>query len=678
MAEPNKAGGFLVTENLVKRFDEAMAVDDVSLSIGRGEIFALLGSSGCGKSTLLRMLAGFEKPTSGRVLLGGQDVGQFPPYDRPMNMMFQSYALFPHLDIWENIAFGLKREGLPRAEIRQRVGEMLDLVQLGPFAKRKPHQLSGGQQQRVALARSLAKRPKLLLLDEPLGALDKKLREQTQFELVNIIEKVEVTCVMVTHDQEEAMTMASRIAVMSKGRVLQVGSPQEVYEHPANRFVADFIGNVNLFEGRISIDEADRCAVMTSHRRDPCGTRRQRHHQHAGGNCGAAGEDRHQQAKARAGQEPVHRQGQGDRLLRLLQHLYRAGQRRIARAYHRGQHLASWRGRHHLGGRRVLLVERRRRRGVARLRRARHGFPENPRARSALRHQRAICMAGAVLLPAVPDPAVHQLRGHGQRHQPFQADLGYRNRCAQAQVRELLVDLPRRDDGGALFETIYIEAYLRSIWYALCTALLCLFIGYPFSYFIARARPTVRPALLMMVMLPFWTSFLLRVYAWKGILADQGIVNQTLMWLGITSEPIFMLYTNVSMLVGMTYVYLPFMILPLYANLVKMDFRLLEAAYDLGTVAIQGLLAGDRAACPSRASWPASCWCSFPSVGEFVIPSLLGGPENLMIGRVVWDEMFTSNNWPRATALAVVMIAFIVVPLAIYYHYTGESADDRK
>ncbi len=263
MANNDPPDGFLVAEKLEKRFDETLAVDDVSLSIGRGEIFALLGSSGCGKSTLLRMLAGFEKPTAGRVLLGGQDIAQFPPYDRPMNMMFQSYALFPHLDIWENVAFGLKREGLPRAEIKQRVGEMLDLVQLGPFAKRKPHQLSGGQQQRVALARSLAKRPKLLLLDEPLGALDKKLREQMQVELVNIIESVEVTCVMVTHDQEEAMTMANRIAVMSKGRVLQVGSPEEVYEHPANRFVADFIGNVNLFEGRLSVDEADRCAATT-------------------------------------------------------------------------------------------------------------------------------------------------------------------------------------------------------------------------------------------------------------------------------------------------------------------------------------------------------------------------------------------------------------------------------
>jgi putrescine transport system ATP-binding protein len=264
MAETGTQAGYLVTEKLVKRFDEAVAVDEVSLSIGKGEIFALLGSSGCGKSTLLRMLAGFEKPTSGRILLGGQDVAAMPPYERPVNMMFQSYALFPHLNIWENVAFGLKREGLPKAEIQRRTDEMLALVQLTPYAQRKPHQLSGGQQQRVALARSLAKRPKLLLLDEPLGALDKKLREQTQFELVNIIEKVGVTVVMVTHDQEEAMTMASRIAIMSKGRVLQVGSPEEIYEHPANRFVADFIGNVNLFEGRLSVDEPDRCAATTA------------------------------------------------------------------------------------------------------------------------------------------------------------------------------------------------------------------------------------------------------------------------------------------------------------------------------------------------------------------------------------------------------------------------------
>ena len=234
----------------------------------------------------------------------------------------------------------------------------------------------------------------------------------------------------------------------------------------------------------------------------------------------------------------------------------------------------------------------------------------------------------------------------------------------------------RTGEGGALFQTLYIEAYLRSVWYAMCTAILCLLIGYPFAYFIARSAPSVRPALLMMVMLPFWTSFLLRVYAWKGILADQGVLNQLLMVLGIVDEPIQMLYTNVSMLVGMTYVYLPFMVLPLYANLVKMDFRLLEAAYDLGASPLRAFW---LVTVPlSRAGIVAGFMLVFiPSVGEFVIPSLLGGPENLMIGRVVWDEMFTSNNWPRATALAVVMIALIVVPLAVYYHYTGDAAEPR-
>jgi putrescine transport system ATP-binding protein len=256
---------YLQTEQLVKRYDAVAAVDKVSLTIYKGEIFALLGSSGCGKSTLLRMLAGFETPTSGRITLAGSDIAAMPPNERPINMMFQSYALFPHLSVWDNIAFGLKREGMPKAQIDQRVEDMLRLVQLQDFAKRKPHQLSGGQQQRVALARSLAKKPQLLLLDEPLGALDKKLRQRTQFELVNILESVGVTCVMVTHDQDEAMAMATRIAVMSQGRVLQVGTPKEIYEYPNCRFVADFIGNVNLWEGSLEVDAVDRCEVKTAH-----------------------------------------------------------------------------------------------------------------------------------------------------------------------------------------------------------------------------------------------------------------------------------------------------------------------------------------------------------------------------------------------------------------------------
>jgi len=252
----------LRVEGLTKIYDGAVkAVDNISLTVTTGEIFALLGGSGCGKSTLLRMLAGFETPTQGKIYLAGEDITYLPPYKRPINMMFQSYALFPHLSVWENIAFGLKRDGMPKNDINDRVESLLGLVQLTKFAKRKPHQLSGGQQQRVALARSLAKRPQLLLLDEPLGALDKKLRESTQLELVNIIEEVGVTCVLVTHDQEEAMTMASRIAVMSEGSFMQVGSPDEVYEMPNSRHVADFIGNVNLFDGVIEVDEPDHVTV---------------------------------------------------------------------------------------------------------------------------------------------------------------------------------------------------------------------------------------------------------------------------------------------------------------------------------------------------------------------------------------------------------------------------------
>lgn len=247
----------LEIRNLIKSFDGQHAVDDVNLTIYQGEIFALLGASGCGKSTLLRMLAGFEPPTSGQIMLDGQDLSHVPPYQRPINMMFQSYALFPHMTVEQNIAFGLKQDRLPKDEIASRVAEMLTLVHMQEFAKRKPHQLSGGQRQRVALARSLAKRPKLLLLDEPMGALDKKLRDRMQHEVVDILERVGATCVMVTHDQEEAMTMAGRIAIMNRGKFVQIGEPEEIYEHPTTRYSAEFIGSVNLFEGLPRERQAD-------------------------------------------------------------------------------------------------------------------------------------------------------------------------------------------------------------------------------------------------------------------------------------------------------------------------------------------------------------------------------------------------------------------------------------
>ncbi|WP_449757959.1 putrescine ABC transporter ATP-binding subunit PotG [Erwinia persicina] len=239
----------LEIRNLTKSFDGQHAVDDVNLTIYKGEIFALLGPSGCGKSTLLRMLAGFESPTQGQIVLDGLDLSHVPPYQRPINMMFQSYALFPHMTVEQNIAFGQKQDRLSKEVIAERVAEMLALVHMQEYARRKPHQLSGGQRQRVALARSLAKRPKLLLLDEPMGALDKKLRDRMQHEVVDILERVGATCVMVTHDQEEAMTMAGRIAIMNRGKFVQMGEPEEIYEHPTTRFSAEFIGSVNLFEG---------------------------------------------------------------------------------------------------------------------------------------------------------------------------------------------------------------------------------------------------------------------------------------------------------------------------------------------------------------------------------------------------------------------------------------------
>ncbi len=239
---------FIRIKGVCKHFGDFTAVDNVDLDIEQGELFSILGGSGCGKTTLLRMLAGFEMPSSGTIEIDGDDVTHQAPYDRPVNMMFQSYAVFPHMDVAKNVAYGLRKEGVRRTEIGQRVDEMLELVQLTELKSRKPDQLSGGQQQRVALARALIKRPKVLLLDEPLAALDKKLRERTQFELMNIQDELGITFVVVTHDQEEAMTLSGRIAVMDKGQFQQIGTPKEVYEFPSNRFVADFIGTINTFE----------------------------------------------------------------------------------------------------------------------------------------------------------------------------------------------------------------------------------------------------------------------------------------------------------------------------------------------------------------------------------------------------------------------------------------------
>ena len=254
---------FIKLRSVSKKFGEFTAVDNIDLDIYKGELFSLLGGSGCGKTTLLRMLAGFEPPSSGTIYIDGVDMTDVPPYARPINMMFQSYALFPHMTVEQNVAYGLKRDKIPKHEIKSRVDEILSMVELSDFIKRKPHQLSGGQRQRVALARALVKRPKVLLLDEPLGALDKRLREQTQFELINIQDQLGVTFVVVTHDQEEAMTLSTRMAMMDAGKFQQIGTPSEVYEYPESRLVANFIGSANMFEGRVSQSGPDHVVVAS-------------------------------------------------------------------------------------------------------------------------------------------------------------------------------------------------------------------------------------------------------------------------------------------------------------------------------------------------------------------------------------------------------------------------------
>jgi putrescine transport system ATP-binding protein len=254
---------FIKLQSVSKHFGTFTAVDSVDLEIYKGELFSLLGGSGCGKTTLLRMLAGFETPSSGTISIDGVDMTDVPPYDRPVNMMFQSYALFPHMTVEKNVAYGLQRDGIAKSEIEQRVDEMLAMVELTEFRKRKPHQLSGGQKQRVALARSLVKQPKVLLLDEPLAALDKRLRENTQFELMKIQDQLGVTFVVVTHDQEEAMTLSTRIAMMDAGRFMQIGTPTEIYEFPESRLVANFIGSANMFEGRVTENGPDHVVVQS-------------------------------------------------------------------------------------------------------------------------------------------------------------------------------------------------------------------------------------------------------------------------------------------------------------------------------------------------------------------------------------------------------------------------------
>ena len=661
---------FVRIQKVTKKFGDFYAVDDVSLDIYKGELFCLLGGSGCGKSTLLRMLAGFETPTSGRIEIDGQDMTGIPSYERPTNMMFQSYALFPHMTVEKNVAYGLHRDGMKGEEVRDRVADMLKLVKLGELATRKPHQLSGGQRQRVALARSLVKRPKLLLLDEPLGALDKKLREETQFELIKIQETLGVTFIVVTHDQEEAMTLSTRIGVMNAGVIVQVGEPPQIYEHPSTRFVADFIGTVNMFEGRVTADEADyiRIDEPRGRRRDLRRPRGLVRDQPDALVRGAAGEDAAQPRAAGAGAQCLQGGGRGGRLSRQSLDLPAEAGDRQGGAGDQGEPVALRGGRDLLGRDGLGELGRCRGRGAD----AMSGVIERvPPLRWTAWLLRKVGLDGRGLVVAIPlvwllvfflipflVVAKISLSEAAIAQPPYTPLFEWGD-------QQVVVTLNFGNFAYLFDDPLYLNAYISSVWIAFFSALIALFVGYPIAYYIARSPDPKRSILLTLVILPFWTSFLLRVYAWQGFLRSNGVINNFLLWTGIIDTPLVMLQTNFAVYLGIVYTYLPFMILPLYANLVKLDESLLEASADLGgrplstffhitlPLSMSGIMAGFMLV-------------FVPAIGEFVIPELLGGPSTLMIGRVLWNEFFSNRDWPTASAVAIAMLVVLVVPIMIF------------
>ena len=575
-------------------------------------------------------------------------------------------------------------------EIRRRVHQLLELVQLDPWAKRKPHQLSGGQRQRVALARALVKRPKLLLLDEPLAALDKKLREQTQFELMNIQDEVGVTFVVVTHDQEEAMTLSTRMAVMDKGRVQQVGTPTEIYEFPRTRFTADFIGSINMFEGtvqgvydgrvRVAAEgvpcglEVDSAVAVQDGQRVWFSVRPEK--------LRVRPDDGGALPAANALRGTVQRRRLHGRYLDLSGRLRRRRAGRGAAA----QRVPIAQTRDRLGRSRDRGVVRGRRTGAERMSEA-AAKPGDASARTRLwasgqalaRRLGVNGRTGVIALPYawlfvfffVPFVIVAKisLAQMVLQRPPYTAFLLWPDGQTWPTIQ-----LFWSNYAWLLQDQLYWVAYLSSLKIALISTGLCLLVGYPMAYGIARSPATVRTLLLLMVILPFWTSFLLRVYAWIGLLKPKGLINAALMSLGIVDQPLELLYTDFSVYIGIVYSYLPFMILPLYATLEKLDVSLLEAAEDLGArpikafftvtvpLSLPGILAG-------------SMLVFIPAVGEFVIPALLGGPDTLMIGKVLWNEFFSNRDWPVASAVTIVLILVLVVPLVILQRHQVKAQE---
>ena len=613
---------------------------DVSVTIAPGSFFTLLGPSGSGKTTTLMMVAGFAHPTRGEVFVDGKPMAALPPQKRDLGMVFQSYAVFPHLTVFDNVAFPLQVRRTSRLEMLHRVGEALELVRLTGYERRLPRQLSGGEQQRVALARALVFRPRVLLMDEPLGALDKKLRAHMQLELKHIQQHLHVTVIYVTHDQEEALTMSDRVAVMQGGRIEQVGSPAELYDRPASRFVADFLGESNFLDATAVSTEGDgrwRCRA-------------------AGGLefAGVAA------APLQAGQ-PVTAAVRPEKLVQaedagalgpganackgLVEEAiyvgdvtrYRVGLGADGAVIDQGGE-PGWRA-----------TSRHRRDGCARVVTGGHA-PLSPRRRMKPTEERRETLRHLLmLLPAVLVLAV--LFAY-----PL---LGIVNRSVYKAGYTL--DMYRQ-----IFRVpVYLQVILATFKVSALVTMVCLALGYPLAYVLATRRPRTAQLLMIIVVLPFFTSIIVRTYAWMVLLGRNGIVNQYLMALGFTDKPLLLLYNQGGVVIGMSYVLLPYMVLTVYSVMRSIDPRLVRAAHSLGASRLQAFR---RVFLPLSLPGIAggTLLVFILSLGFFITPALMGGPGDMMIAMLIEREVEITLNWSFASALAVILLALTLVGFTGY------------
>ena len=532
----------LSLQHISKNFGEGDVLRDISLDVARGEFVTLLGASGCGKTTTLRIISGLETPDEGTVLLDGRDVTALPPERRPVNTVFQSYALFPHMNVEKNVAYGLRVRRMDKASIEKRVREMLELVQMADFAKRMPSQLSGGQRQRIAIARALAPEPELLLLDEPLGALDLQLRRQMQLELKRLQKKLGITFVYITHDQEEAINMSDRIAVMRGGRFEQLGTPEEIYDEPKTHYVAQFIGRSTILSGRVEAVGKDTAVIR--------------------GACGSFTAD------------------------------------------------AS----------RALMT--------------------------------APMAAFGVLLVALP--LIYVLCTSLVTGGKFQFGMP----LTLANYKALL-----RED--------YLKVFANSLQLAFFTTVISLLVGYPFGYCMARAPRKWKALLMMLVIIPFWTSALVRIYGWKILLQANGPVNGVLRSLGLIQKNIKFLGSYGSVLLAMVYCLISFMILPCHNAVDKMDFTLVEASRDLGASPVRAFLTVTLPL--TMPGILAGCVLVFvPSVGLFYLSDIMGGGL-VLVGNLIRDQLLKVRDWNVGSAMSMVLIA---LSAGIYLLYRKVGGDD--